>query len=290
MSAVVDWSVPFSLETPQGTLLLNQVDPSTGGMWLLDTAGCSSTRLPRITRVNRAQASGETRVPPFSAGYEMTLKLGAWQTRDEIACDELLQEMWDALMLHVNAIFFDYPIADSFQAGRVVWTPKGEANRMLNGIWAIALPDEQDEGEIAASFTVVSPFPYAWDETETDTAIGGSATVNLHNAGTASFYPVVEVFGPTTGFTLTNHSVVDQNGNALKVVWDASLPGAPTIGGGDFIEFTFFDEKAYKNGNGANAKPGIDILASDFFPLVPGDNLVEIDGASAQVKWQAAWA
>jgi hypothetical protein len=291
VAAVIDWAVPFTLTTPQGTLLLNQLDPVAGGYWILDKTGCSSSRLPRVTRDNLAEASGEIMHPHFTGGYEMTLKMLPFEDPDgKAACDELEQQMWDVLMLHVNAILGDNPLIAA--NGRIQWTPKGATvDRMLNPVRAILLPDETDEVLTVATFGLLSAYPYAWDAPETTSALADGVPSTLTNGGTASFAPVVKVYGPFTGdaFTLENGSVLDPNGNPLTVVYDGSLPGAPTIGVGDYIELTFFEEKAYKNGAGANAKPGIDITASDFFPLVPGPNVLTVTGATADVLWQNAY-
>jgi hypothetical protein len=53
---------------------------------------------------------------------------------------------------------------------------------------------------------------------------------------------------------------------------------------------TFFDGKAYLNGSGAARKAGIDFRYSDFFPIAPGDNEIEVSGATVLVKTNPAWA
>jgi hypothetical protein len=105
----------------------------------------------------------------------------------------------------------------------------------------------------------------------------------LTNAGTAPMYPVFQVFGPTSFFSIGNLA------NGLQFVYDASLPGASAIGSGDYAEITMFRNTIYLNGDQDNLKPGVNILLSDFFPLEVGDNIVTITGADALVKWQSAW-
>ena len=199
MAAVVDWSVPFTLTTPQGTLLLNQHDPVADGFWMLDQSGCSSSRTPRVTRDNRAEASGEIMHPHFSAGYEMTLKLAPFTRLDEAACEIDLQRMWDVLMLHVNALLGDNPLIDA--NGRIQWTPDGSGgDRMLTPVRALGLPDETTEGGSIATFSLLSERPYAWDVAEITTSIGGSSTSTLHNGGTAAFFPCRQGVRADLGF------------------------------------------------------------------------------------------
>lgn len=96
-------------------------------------------------------------------------------------------------------------------------------------------------------------------------------------------WPVFKVYGPSTGFTLSNDTT------DLMIVWDANLPGASPLGGGDYIEIDTFRGVAYLNGDGANEKVGIVVAQTDFFPLVPGANVVSLSGAaSVDVLWQGA--
>lgn len=297
MPAVHDWTVPFTFTTPQGEILFNQFDPTVGAFYNLVPSACSSSRETRADRTNRAQSSGEILHPHFSAGYVMTLKVTFWERDDEEACDDLLQTMADNLEKHVNAILGDFPVLDLINVGRIQWSPRSPEggpvrnDRMLDGVRTQALPAESlDADGYALTFQLLSQIPYAWDAPETDTDIAGSGTVNLHNPGTANFYPVIEVHGPSTAFTIINHSVVDFDGNPLKIVYDSDLPGANPIASGHDLELVFFNETAYLDRDVADYKAGIDPLRSDFWTLQPGDNLIEIDGASCTVKWQAAWA
>lgn len=295
MSAVVDWSVPFLITSPQGLWHLNQPEPDVGGaLFLLDKGGCSSQRPPRVDRTNRAQSSGEILHPHFSGGYEMSLRLQFYESADKPACDDLLQAMFDFAARHVNAMLGDIPVLDLVSVGRIQWTPHGPpgtVDRMLNGIRTNQLDDLAFEGDTpVSSFQVMTPLPYVMDAPETDTAIGGSGTATLTNGGSAAFYPVIKVHGPSTGFHLINHSVVDANGDPLEIVYDSTLPGAHAIASGHYVELVFFNESAYLDGNVADYKPGIDILSTDWWPLMPGANLIEIDGASATVLWQNAYA
>jgi hypothetical protein len=294
MSATVEWDIPFVLSTPAGNLPLNGQDSTTGGFYLLDQSKCSSSRDMRVVRDDIPQESGEILHPHFTAGYVANLYVELWETEGsegKPACGALLVDMWDRLMLHLNSILGDMPLLDA--NGRLYWTPTGHADRMLNNIRILALPipTRDEQGFVSATFSVLSEFPYVWDAAETNTDITSGATVD--NAGSADFYPVMKVHGPTNDFTITNESIVDQNGDPLELVYNASLPGASSIASGHYVELVFFRNTAYLDGNQDNLKKGIDVASSDFFPLVPGDNVLTVSGytgALIEMLWQNAYA
>lgn len=294
MAATVEWEIPFVLSTPAGNLPLNGLDSSSGGYYMLDQTKCSSGRDMRVTRDDIPQESGEIMHPHFTAGYAATLALELWETvgdKGTPACGELLVDMWDRLMLHLNSILGDVPILDA--NGRLYWTPTGKADRMLNNIRILALPQPTrgTDGFVEAVFSVISEFPYAWEAAEVTTDITSGATVD--NTGSADFYPVLKVHGPTNDFTITNESIVDQDGAALELVYTAGLPGAQSILSGEYAELVFFRNTAYLNGAQDNLKKGIDIAASDFWPLVPGENVLTVSGYTGsliEMLWQPAYA
>ena len=61
-------------------------------------------------------------------------------------------------------------------------------------------------------------------------------------------------------------------------------------GGGDYVEVVFFTGTAYLNGSSENRKAGIDMRYSEFFPLIPGVNLIQVDGAALTVLSNDSWA
>ncbi len=91
------------------------------------------------------------------------------------------------------------------------------------------------------------------------------------------------MYGPSTFFELINHSVVDLDGNPLKVVYFAALPGAEDVGGTEYLEFVFFRGTCYLLGDVARRLAGVDMRFTTYWPLVPGGNLIEIVGASAVI-------
>ncbi len=299
MSAIYDWDVPFTFDHPYGSLDFNQpvaFGTDFTGCYLLDETGCDSGATLRVVRDDEPQTSGEILHNSYRAGYQVTLKLELWaggsDGRSGPACDDERIRMGDALNLGMNGILGDDPLIPA--DGRLTWTPaSGVTDRMLD---RIRLLDPRpgfakERGFTIITFSAVSPFPYAMDAPETDSALVNGVPSTLTNLGTSAFWPVVEVYGPTSYFELSNASYLDLNGLPAKIIFDADLPGAVSVGPTDYIEFGFFRNTAYLNGNSTNMKAGINLQDSDYWPLIPGDNVIEIAGApSALVKWQSAWS
>lgn len=294
MAAVYDWADPFTLTTPYGTLLINQWDPTVEGWYVLDKEGCDSGTELRVIRDDEPQISGEVVHQHYKSGYEMRLRLELWEGGASApptgpACNEKLTTMADYLQLCLGAILGDDPFIDS--DGRIQWTPEGASeDRMLDRIRLLTKPQQSDvQGFVQYEFSVLTPFPYAMDAPEVTTNLVDGVTSLLTNDGTSKFWPVVKVNGPTNFFILVNADYLDLDGNPVSFTFDASLPGAVPIGPGHYVELGFFRNTAYLDGNGRNMKDGIDLVASDFFPLVPGDNNLTLTGASGEVLWQNAW-
>lgn len=294
MSATTEWDIPFTLSTPAGNLLFNAQDSVSQGYFMLDPTRCSSGRDMRVTRADKPQESGEILSPHYTGGYTASLMVELWEKIGEEgapACGSLRVQMWDRLMLMLNSLLGDDPLLDA--NGRLYFTPSGHAERMLNNVRMLALPKpvQGADGFVEAAFDLVSEFPYVWDAAEVVTDIAGGAT--LTNPGSADFFPVMKVHGATNGFTITNESVVDQNGDPLSLVYDSALPGASAIASGHYVELGFFRETAYLDGNQDNMKKGIDVANSDFFPLKPGANVLTVSGftgSAIDVLWQGAYA
>lgn len=306
MAAVYDYTVPFLLTTPTPggstrTLDINSIvtlDSGLTGYFVLDNLSCTSGASMRVARDDLPQASGEIKHQHYKAGYEMHLRVEMWETIGEAgkpAWRELLDQMCDLLQLHLNSIVGEDPLLDA--DGRIQWTPDGVGvvDRMLNPIRLLEPPIFSNDGALTTvTFAVLSDRPYAWDAPETTTTITGSATSTLTNDGTAPFYPVVKVHGPFTTFTLRNNTVLDLNGQPLALIYDSSLPGAHSVGPGHYIEIDFWRNTVYLDGNVSNYKAGIDIAASDFWPISPGANAIQMTGGftgtSTDILWQNAWA
>lgn len=289
----VEWEVPHLLTTPQGTVPFNVVDPEVGGVYLISPASRSG-RDARVARDMVPQGSGDVLHPHYSSGGWMRLVVEFWEGIGESqpACGAVARAMNDKLMKNLNSLIGANPFLAA--DGRIQWTPTGVlVDRMLFPIRLLEEPTETIDpgnGLTTISFGLLSSRSYAWDAPENDTALPDT----LVNDGTDEFLPVMIVNGPTNTFTITNTSIVDADGNPLAIVYDAGRPGAHSILSGHYVEIDFFRNTVYLDGDVANYKPGIDIEASDFFPLVPGNNVITVGGGytgtGATMKWQPAWA
>lgn len=321
----VQWSdIPFALETPEGSgadalafnPFLDITNPVThfsriaGPQWILLPEKCQAGSAKRVARDNTPQKGGEVIHRKFKAGLVIQLGLLAVNVKSapalpgsveyEPACDADLVDLFDLLIGHLDSI----ENAD----GRLTWAPSGKPARMMDaarwlgpegggaGAFTSVLTEIDTVVFTAAQFALLCPFPYAMDAAQTITCVGGptpncsgsSSVAVATNNGTTGFYPVLRVYGPSSSFQIVRTSIL--TGETQSFVYEASLPRASSIPSGEFIELDFFRETAYFNGSGANAKPGIDVLNSDFWALEKGDNILAITGATADVFWQPAWA
>lgn len=305
---ILEWDNPWQLITPEGTLPFN-AEASVGttplGYYVLDRTRCSAGAARRVTRTNLPQADGEITHRKFKSGYVIELNVQFWETIGEgavPACGGVLRQMGDLLDLHLNAI----ENAD----GRIMWEPTswpasgptlsqrmvdkvrslGPSGQGDSGFVSVVVEQDAESPLVVATFALLSPLPYAEDFTQTTTNIYPSAV--LHNGGNTNFYPVMQVHGPASSFAITNASVTDENGNALSLVYDSTLPGAVTIGSGHYAEIDFFRQTIFLDGHFDNLSAGIDVTLSDFFPLVPGDNALSVGaytGSQVDVLWQNAY-
>jgi Siphovirus-type tail component, C-terminal domain len=286
--ANVEWNIPFEIlpDSSDTSTVLVFNEQTTDGFFVFDAPECKCGFPLRLTEDDIPQADGAIFHRRYRGGYFMQLKIALWETADDEACDAVLRMMNDELSRFINAM-------QNADRGRILWQPSGYSDqRMLDQVQlAVATDSIIENGVTFITVGFDTPFPYAIDKTQTTTPLdGGTDGDILTNLGTADFWPVIKVFGATSAFTITNESVVDDLGNPLQIVYDASLPGAAAIGGGDYVEIDCFRNTVYLNGNQANRKAGIDIEQSDFFPLVVGPNVITISGATADVLWNHAWA
>jgi hypothetical protein len=294
---IATWDAPFDLITPEGTLNLNQTYETTNRRFQLNPVKCTASLPVRVTTDDVPQGDGAIPHRRWRSGFgvhlaiEMLIDEGDGEMA--AACDSDLIEMLDLLGLHINAMVRT-GLVSGFPNARLVWIfPDTTNNRMFDRLQLssggeVSLTDGTLGPQV--EFDVDTPYPYYIEATETQTLIGETGAELIANAGNTQYFPVVKVYGPTSNFILLNDSVTDTDGNPLQLVYDASLPGASAIGGSDYVEFNFFTGQAFLNGSGANRKAGIDMRYSDFFPLVPGNNLVGSVGALARVLSNGAWA
>jgi hypothetical protein len=294
---LADWTVPMTLTSPQGTLLLNQYTSVSGSQcyFLLTPQDCKVgptlgelvTRLERIraTKDNVPQGDGSILHHRFLPGMVMNLAVEFWKTvggEGEVACDDLLQLMLDELMKHVRAL---QNAGDN--QGRLSWSPAGQADRMLDDIRMLTYPAEEileTSAGLQVQFAVDSQWPYMEDLNQTTTNIVAANTIT--NGGSAPFYPVFHVNGGGTNFQLVSLTDLDDQGNPKEIDWTGS------IGGGHYIEIDTFRNTMFEDGSGADVLGGLDFTTSDFWTLLPGMNDITLSGdfASVDVLWQNAWA
>lgn len=306
---ILEWDNAWQLTTPEGNLPINQlasVGTTPLGYYILDRTRCSAGVARRITRTNLPQADGEITHRKFKAGFVLELNVQFWETIGSEAvpaCGGTLREMGDLLDLHLNAI----ENAD----GRIQWEPTTWpgtgptlGQRMVDkcralgpsgqggdsGFVSVVVEHDAEGPLVNATFALLSPLPYAMDVEQITTHMTTGAT--LTNLGTTNFFPVMQVHGPATGFAITNTSVTDEFGNELSLVYDSTLPGAVPIASGHYAEIDFFRQTIYLDGHFANLKAGINVTLSDFFPLVPGANVLAVApyaGTGIDVLWQSAY-
>lgn len=279
--------VPIYLITDQGVLSINDPGSADGFFVAIDESSQGGTRV-RSSKDDIPQADGSILHRRFLTGYEVTLTLTYMASNKATATcqtEPSSRAMNDTLMLHLMELVHDN--------GRLLFYPTGAADaRLLDQIQLLNGPVISIEpGVTSVTFTVDSPFPYLLNYTQIDTEIVSGGPETLVNGGTAPMYPVFQVYGPTDYFEIWN------NDTDLAIVYDSALPGAQSIASGDYAEIDTFRNTIYLNGDQDNLKPGIDITASDFFPLEVGSNEIEVTGdgtfsgppLEVHVLWQDAW-
>lgn len=281
MPAVSDWNPPnkFYLTNPfNGSMTFNE--QTSSGIYLLDRSGCSFEISVRSTSDNVPQSDGSILHHRFLTGTQMKLAFVLGETTEIPACDETL-----GLMLEELSGAFRSLLNAGDNEGRLAWDiPGGGPIRMLDDVRLLVYPAFDAGGNLpTVTVTIDSQYPYAQDLTQISTPIANGANANLDNDGTANYFPVFQVHGATSAFTLENTTTGEQ------FVYDANLPGAVSIGGGDYAEIDTFRNTVFLNGNGANLKAGVDQLNSEYWDLRTGINNVAITGASVDVLWAPAY-
>jgi hypothetical protein len=283
----LEWSVPHTIVTPQGSLDLNVVDPATKRKYLIQGANYKIVPSLRVTQDNISQADGSVLHPRWKTGLVVTMTVEYVIASDggvnvTPACDTDLREMHEALVTQLNAL-------RSLQAAetqRLLWTPSGYGDqRLLDDIQLLSWPDP-GTGDIATgvTFTLETPFPYAIDATQIDTEIADGATATITQLGTAEFLPVMRAHGPSTAFAIVN------NTTGLLVSYDSTRPGAALIASGHYVELDFFKGTATLDGNVEFLDAGIAPDTTDYFPLVLGANEIAVSGADVTVLSNPAWS
>lgn len=275
---VTDWSVQFNLLSTDYTdfpipgtvapspLPINIPITFTGGeqgIYHLRPDGCSLTNTVRETKEFVPQGDGAILHRRFVGGMEMTLAVQMWQPNDRIACDSILQTMVDTLEGYLYGL-----LNAGDDEGRLYWTPSGQLARMMQDIRLLSYWTETQApgGPFEVTFQIDCARPYLEDHAQLSPAVPGTVV----NPGNRPAFPVWKIFA--SAFTLTNATT----GQVLQ--FDDSQPGCPNVGAG-YVEINTFRNTVYLNGASSNLKPGIVMVNSDFFMLVPGNNVITCPGA-----------
>lgn len=289
MSAIPEWSVPFTLTTPQGTLDLSA---ETGYRFIPEDCQAGVDVVLRKQQISGAD--GEIFSRRFKTGYRAQIAIQMLDDGGDIALGSTLVSRWNDLLLHLDALF-NPTLEQLVSSCRLQWTPSGsDDDWMLNRIRLLERPTPTGVLPKIARFAVDTELPYAMRTTETTTSIAAGVTTTLDNsAGTTNFYPVIKVYGATASFTIVNAAALDANGNALQISYlGAGLPGGASIAGGHYVEIDCFRETVVLDGDvDFGSIAGIDIPNSELrLPIVPGDNPLTITGADMDILWQPARA
>lgn len=251
---------------------------ATGARYLLDQRGCKSSRTLRVVSDPIPQGDGEIFHRRFTDGTQIDFTIQLWDDASP-ACAAVMRVMYEDLSQWLGAMLNT--------SGRYVWQPSGvgvDMRMMDEARWLSPLDVEWlDGGIVQVKFSIDSPFPYYIDSTQDSIVLPDGVPVVITNEGNADFFPVIQVDGPTSGFTITNAATGQQ------IDYDASRPGAASIGGGDYAEIDTFQSKIYLNGDDDNLAAGIDPEATDYFVIKPDANTVEITGADATLLMNNAW-
>ena len=299
--SIVEWDVPMQLISFEGTLLLND-DAEPDWYYKVMPAASESYADLRITKDDIPQQDGSILHEEFAAGYVVKLTLQYWEQNDppctpvtQPACDAAAVRAHDRMMLHYRSLL------NGPTAGRLIYQPTDQNARMFDQLRLAermqVSVDPQTASLVTVAFAMHSPYPYALDFAQTTTVLtDASPTTIITNDGTAPMYPVLRVYGPTDYFSVTNESVLDAQGNPLTFIYDAALPGAPSIGSTEYVEIIMFNGTVVLNGDEDSIISGMVLLESDFWFLRVGDNQITVEGVGTfpapdcEILWQNAWA
>jgi len=303
---MIDFSKAFDIDNGIQDIFLNQtidlpgfgsgsLPPEYQGAYLLRTDECSAGLRMRHTGPNPLPAKdGSTQHLRFVDGMQVTFSAYLWQVTSgaglgqKPACDEPLQMLMDGLDRALQNLRRPDP-ATGLDGRIIYYCERDDCSRILDGVRLLEGPlwefDQQRE-IMGVTFTLDSPFPYWLSITET-TSSSWSATIT--NEGSCPMFPVWKVYGDTDGFTLRNDTY------DLEIIYDDDFPGASFISTPNYVEIDTFRETAFLNGSGDNRIAGIDVENSTFWPLFPGDNLIQVSGKgtfaapTAEMLWNYAW-
>lgn len=280
---IANYSWLTKLSTPVGDLTLNA---AAGNRYLALNESCTGGADIRVTVDMIPQGDGQLIHPQWLTGYTLRLAFALWQDGDA-ACGRDAQDMLDEIGAHIDAL--RNPDGNT----RVVWSPTGLPNRMVNDI-ALSeravvkvAPRDDEAGIIIVSFAVASEFPYEMSEAEGSVTVipaGTGLGTLVANDGNTQTWPVFRVDGPTNEFWIENLTT----GKLLH--YDGDQPGAPYIGTSQYVEIDMFRGTVVLNGDGDDSLiAGIDFSTTEFWALAPGTNEIAIVGATTDILYNHAY-
>lgn len=154
--------------------------------------------------------------------------------------------------------------------GRVLFTPPGFAQRFVEVNAYDTVDFEAVEsgqfGEPLGFYKIgtiplvaADAYTYTYTQDVNDISDGGSKVIV--NAGNAPSKPVLRVYGPFTGFTITNNTV----GASI-----AMGNGTPmSVATGHYVEIIMKWETCVLDGNVSHVEGYLDVASSDFWALDP---------------------
>lgn len=236
-----------------------------------------------------SQADGVSMQAPYVDGLVATMTIEYWEAvggdpaARTLACGESARIMDQMLMGVLNSLRVWTTDPNTMQ--RYIWTPTGAgSDRLLTNVLLTSWPTVSiDPPNIARTFSLGTPFPYAIDIAEIDTVITDGSSAAIANDGNASQSPVMQVAGPTTVFIITDEAT------GQEISYDGTRPGAVAIGSGHFAEIDFFQGSIFLDGDGADLVAGLDPTVTDLFTLDPGTQTIAITGADVTVLSNPAW-
>lgn len=123
-------------------------------------------------------------------------------------------------------------------------------------------------------------FPIAWEPA----AVSGAGGVV--NDGTADVWPLLRLYGPCDGPSISN----------VTTGQEMTFANTLTIAAGDFLELDSAAKTVRYNGNANDSRYGdVDFATSEWWPLQPGVNEIRYapdsfsGPAQAQVVWRHGW-
>lgn len=281
--AAFEYSVPFTLVTPSGSLSFN---PASGDGYYLESV-VSSADLRRPVN-NSPQRDGGNVHRAFKGPATITLT-GRVQAEAGVSTR---RSSIDTLRGYVDSLMRP-TAAQLVSTCRIRWRPSGYADdRMYDRVYLadpVTITPHPSLGGVWKQFTfsLVCETPYAIDLTQTTTTIAAGGSAVLTNSGNSAMFPVVRVDGPATGFVLTNTS--------LAGVLPIDMSGLTTLTAGHYAEIDMLRETIYLDGDQQNLLGSLSVASSDFWWLAPGANTVTFTatgstGATqARILWQPAW-